>query len=331
MRSSIARLGTRFTTNRMLVEYVESLYLPAHRDLLGRAPDRVGSGGAVRAGTARAPDRRGVGRDARERRDPRDRGGRRPGLRPGRLLARARLGRLPDVDSSHGRLRRRRRARVGARAAAPERARRDRTRSRRGRAARARALPRGAVRPRRRGAALARSVVALQRRVRARARRVAPRTDGRARERAPRARPAEHRQRGERAHVGRARDAPRRPGAARANARRALARGGRGKRAGAARRARRRRPVDAEAVRPLGPHPRADPRLRRQRRRARRHERSGRRPRPHGDRRGRPRELAAVARLGGRAAPAVVPRRTGNHHDRERATSTRSCCSPARS
>ena len=36
MRSSIARLGTRFTTNRMLVEYVESLYLPAHRDLLGR-------------------------------------------------------------------------------------------------------------------------------------------------------------------------------------------------------------------------------------------------------------------------------------------------------
>jgi starch phosphorylase len=36
MRSSIARLGTRFTTNRMLVEYVERLYLPAHRDLLGR-------------------------------------------------------------------------------------------------------------------------------------------------------------------------------------------------------------------------------------------------------------------------------------------------------
>ena len=36
MRSSIARLGARFTTNRMLVEYVESLYLPAHRDLLGQ-------------------------------------------------------------------------------------------------------------------------------------------------------------------------------------------------------------------------------------------------------------------------------------------------------
>jgi starch phosphorylase len=36
MRNSIARLGTRFTTNRMLVEYVERLYLPAHRDLLGQ-------------------------------------------------------------------------------------------------------------------------------------------------------------------------------------------------------------------------------------------------------------------------------------------------------
>jgi starch phosphorylase len=35
MRNSIARLGARFTTNRMLVEYVVSLYLPAHRDLLG--------------------------------------------------------------------------------------------------------------------------------------------------------------------------------------------------------------------------------------------------------------------------------------------------------
>ena len=35
-RNSIARLGARFTTNRMLVEYVESLYLPAHRDLLGQ-------------------------------------------------------------------------------------------------------------------------------------------------------------------------------------------------------------------------------------------------------------------------------------------------------
>ncbi len=36
MRSSIARLGARFNTNRMLVEYVERLYLPAHRDLLGQ-------------------------------------------------------------------------------------------------------------------------------------------------------------------------------------------------------------------------------------------------------------------------------------------------------
>jgi starch phosphorylase len=36
MRNSIARLGARFNTNRMLVEYVESLYLPAHDDLLAR-------------------------------------------------------------------------------------------------------------------------------------------------------------------------------------------------------------------------------------------------------------------------------------------------------
>jgi starch phosphorylase len=36
MRNSIAQLGTRFNTNRMLVEYVEGLYLPAHRDLLGQ-------------------------------------------------------------------------------------------------------------------------------------------------------------------------------------------------------------------------------------------------------------------------------------------------------
>src|SRR3954469_3381002 len=34
MRGSIAQLGARFSTNRMLVEYVESLYLPAHRDLI---------------------------------------------------------------------------------------------------------------------------------------------------------------------------------------------------------------------------------------------------------------------------------------------------------
>ena len=31
MRASIARLGGRFGTNRMLREYVERLYLPAHR------------------------------------------------------------------------------------------------------------------------------------------------------------------------------------------------------------------------------------------------------------------------------------------------------------
>jgi glycogen phosphorylase len=36
MRNSIAQLGARFNTNRMLVEYVESLYLPAHRDLLAQ-------------------------------------------------------------------------------------------------------------------------------------------------------------------------------------------------------------------------------------------------------------------------------------------------------
>ena len=35
MRNSIARLGARFTTNRMLVEYVDELYLPAHRNLMG--------------------------------------------------------------------------------------------------------------------------------------------------------------------------------------------------------------------------------------------------------------------------------------------------------
>jgi starch phosphorylase len=36
MRTSIAQLGARFNTNRMLVEYVEGLYLPAHRDLIGQ-------------------------------------------------------------------------------------------------------------------------------------------------------------------------------------------------------------------------------------------------------------------------------------------------------
>jgi alpha-glucan phosphorylase-like protein len=34
MRNSIAQLGARFNTNRMLVEYVEGLYLPAHGDLV---------------------------------------------------------------------------------------------------------------------------------------------------------------------------------------------------------------------------------------------------------------------------------------------------------
>jgi len=30
MRHSIAELGTQFSTNRMVAEYVERLYLPAH-------------------------------------------------------------------------------------------------------------------------------------------------------------------------------------------------------------------------------------------------------------------------------------------------------------
>jgi starch phosphorylase len=34
MRSSVAQLGARFNTNRMVTQYVEELYLPAHRDLL---------------------------------------------------------------------------------------------------------------------------------------------------------------------------------------------------------------------------------------------------------------------------------------------------------
>jgi glycogen phosphorylase len=37
MRNSIAQLGARFNTNRMLVEYVEGLYLPAHRERSGTA------------------------------------------------------------------------------------------------------------------------------------------------------------------------------------------------------------------------------------------------------------------------------------------------------
>jgi starch phosphorylase len=34
MRHSIAELGTQFSTNRMVMEYVERLYLPAHIDLI---------------------------------------------------------------------------------------------------------------------------------------------------------------------------------------------------------------------------------------------------------------------------------------------------------
>ena len=36
MRNSIAQLGARFNTNRMLVEYVETMYIPAYHDLLNR-------------------------------------------------------------------------------------------------------------------------------------------------------------------------------------------------------------------------------------------------------------------------------------------------------
>jgi starch phosphorylase len=36
MRNSIAQLGARFNTSRMLVEYVDGLYLPAHRDLVAQ-------------------------------------------------------------------------------------------------------------------------------------------------------------------------------------------------------------------------------------------------------------------------------------------------------
>jgi glycogen phosphorylase len=36
MRHSIGELGPQFSTHRMVAEYVERLYLPAHRDLLGR-------------------------------------------------------------------------------------------------------------------------------------------------------------------------------------------------------------------------------------------------------------------------------------------------------
>jgi starch phosphorylase len=34
MRNSVAQVGSRFNTNRMVTQYVEELYLPAHRDLL---------------------------------------------------------------------------------------------------------------------------------------------------------------------------------------------------------------------------------------------------------------------------------------------------------
>jgi starch phosphorylase len=35
MRHSVAELGAGFNTNRMVAEYVDDLYLPAHRDLIG--------------------------------------------------------------------------------------------------------------------------------------------------------------------------------------------------------------------------------------------------------------------------------------------------------
>jgi starch phosphorylase len=34
MRNSVAQVGSRFNTNRMVTQYVEELYLPAHHDLL---------------------------------------------------------------------------------------------------------------------------------------------------------------------------------------------------------------------------------------------------------------------------------------------------------
>jgi starch phosphorylase len=37
MRNSIAELGTQFSTNRMVIEYVERLYLPAHRGVSEQA------------------------------------------------------------------------------------------------------------------------------------------------------------------------------------------------------------------------------------------------------------------------------------------------------
>jgi starch phosphorylase len=43
MKQSIARLGTQFNTNRMVEEYVERFYLPAHRDGAARGRARVAS------------------------------------------------------------------------------------------------------------------------------------------------------------------------------------------------------------------------------------------------------------------------------------------------
>ena len=48
MRNSIARLGARFNTNRMVVEYVETPVSPGAPRSARPTPDRVGSGGAVR-------------------------------------------------------------------------------------------------------------------------------------------------------------------------------------------------------------------------------------------------------------------------------------------
>jgi starch phosphorylase len=41
MRASIERLGAQFNTNRMVQEYVETMYLPAHRDAAGAAEQQL--------------------------------------------------------------------------------------------------------------------------------------------------------------------------------------------------------------------------------------------------------------------------------------------------
>ena len=50
MRESIAELGPRFGTARMVAEYVERLYLPAHGGALEHArPPRVADGDAAQS------------------------------------------------------------------------------------------------------------------------------------------------------------------------------------------------------------------------------------------------------------------------------------------